>query len=93
MSVDSSPPKKIEGGPPVQPSPIEPLGRAEGMDDLTGCSEPTWLWPDIARELTVSLSTVQNTHQQDLRQARCEQSPGRGPPGPELDLLSRTRDR
>lgn len=83
--------KKIEGGPPVQPGLIEPLSERE-LDvlrllgtDLDG--------PDIARELTVSLSTVRthtnriyaklgvNNRRAAVRRAR------------ELDLLSRTRDR
>ena len=83
--------KKIEGGPPVQPGLIEPLSERE-LDvlrllgtDLDG--------PDIARELTVALSTVRthtnriyaklgvNNRRAAVRRAR------------ELDLLSRTRDR
>ena len=91
MSVDSSPPQKDRGRSARQPGLIEPLSERE-LDvlrllgtDLDG--------PDIARELTVSLSTVRthtnriyaklgvNNRRAAVRRAR------------ELDLLSRTRDR
>ena len=65
---------------PVQPGLIEPLSDRE-LDvlrllgtDLNG--------PDIARELTVSLSAMRTHTNRIYAKARCEQPSGSGPPGP-----------